>query len=110
MPRIALSGAARRQALVLGDRYLERGYVEAFQKLERNISFAADPDNFKRHRFFAAPRPAPALEVLCFRWMIHNGYWFGYTLSEPPVIMAIIHGSADMVGQAAHLFPLADKG
>jgi len=79
--------------LVLGDRYLERGYIQAYQKLERNISFAANTAKFKRHRFFPAPRPAPALE---------------YSSSEPPVIMAIIHGSADMVGLAAHLFPPAD--
>jgi len=110
MPSLELSRDARLQVWNLAQRYAVKGYPEAIQKLQRNLDFAINPDNLKCHRFFSAPRPAPSLRFLGFRWMLHNGYWFAYTSSEPPIIVAIIHGSANIAGQAAHLFKPTDNG
>jgi plasmid stabilization system protein ParE len=45
-----------------------------------------------------APRPYPDLGRLGFRWIVERHYWIAYTPTDPPVITAIFHETANIPG------------
>ncbi len=103
MPGIKLTPDANGQFSALVNFYKKKIRPAAVLKLYSTLDHVADPDNLPGLRFFDAPRPYPRLRIAGVTWTTHNGYWFGFDLTHPIQIVAIIYGSADFMRQTRHL-------
>jgi len=103
MPGIRLTPDADGQLTALVDFYKKKARPAAVLKLYSTLDHVSDPDNLPKSRFFDAPRPYPRLKFVGVTWTTHNGYWFGFVLTDPIRIVAIIYGSADFMRQTRHL-------
>ena len=47
----------------------------------------------------SAPRPYPDLARPGQAWIKSGRYWLAYSLTDPPVIVALFHDTADIPGR-----------
>jgi plasmid stabilization system protein ParE len=93
---IDLSPEADRQLRQLTEHYEARDRLDA----ARNLLAAVEAAKMRIARCpsdgMPAPRPYPELSDLNLQWIIEHRYWIAYTASDPPVIAAIFHDTADI--------------
>ncbi len=93
---IAYSG----EALVLIDElsahYLRKGRIEAILSLEAALTEAEARIESRPKSGLSAPRPYPELASDSELWILVRHYWVAYTPTDPPVILAVFHDSADI--------------
>lgn len=92
---IELSARAERQIADLREAYEEKGRSEAVQNLINAIIRASDRIRLQPYAGLAAPRPYPQLAHPGERWIKEGRYWIAYTLSAPPVIVAVFYDQAN---------------
>jgi plasmid stabilization system protein ParE len=103
MAQIRLSEDAQEQLKHIAAYYVEKAYDSASARLVESVAFVLNPKNLPRHIFHPAPRPAPGLKSLGLSWLLHHRYWFAFTNSTPPVIVAIIDATSNIPRHATHL-------
>jgi plasmid stabilization system protein ParE len=94
---------AKRQILRLLEYYLdidrERAaelLIDAVRAAYRRIE--ASPDAGRR-----APTPYPDIAHWHYLWIKEHCYWFGYTVTNPPIVTNIVYDRSVMPGQIADL-------
>jgi plasmid stabilization system protein ParE len=93
---IELSPEADRHLRHLTEHYEARDRLDAARNLlaaveAAKVRIARRPEDGRR-----APRPYPELADLDLLWIIEHRYWIAYAASDPPVIAAIFHDTADI--------------
>jgi plasmid stabilization system protein ParE len=91
-----LGPEAERQLDDLINHYDALGRIEAMRNLRAAIRqgaarIARDPGGGLH-----APRPYPELAHEGERWIKQGQYWIAYSLTTPPVILAVFHDQADL--------------
>jgi hypothetical protein len=100
---IKISEDAKAQFQELKFYYVVNGYDSAYWRLLASVDFISDPKNLARLTLYPAPRPAPALKSLGLRWAIYHRYWFAFSATTPPIIVAIIDATSNIPRHATHL-------
>lgn len=93
---IALSRVAERQLDALLEHYAEKGREEAIVNLGQAVLTALARIEQSPLAGLAAPRPYPATARSGERWIKEGRYWFGYTLTTPPIVIAVFFETADI--------------
>lgn len=96
---IRLSRRAERQLAELSRHYDRLGRPEARHALLAALRQAAREIEAGPGIVFPAPRPYPGLAVPGRAWVKSGCYWVCYSLTDPPVILAVFHDAADIPGR-----------
>lgn len=89
-----LSDTARRQIDDLRCHYRRRQRPEALRNL--SAALRAAPRMLAEGKSWAAPRPYPDLAAEGEAWVYAAPYWIAYSLTRPPVILAVFFDQADI--------------
>jgi plasmid stabilization system protein ParE len=79
-------------------------HFEALDRLQAAQNLLQALDDAKRRivaqpeASLPAPRPYPELGRHGFRWILVRHYWIAYTPTDPPIITAIFHETANIPG------------
>ncbi len=92
-----LSDSARTQIDDLRRHYRRRQRPEALHNLA--AALRAAPGLIANGKSRAAPRPYPDLEAEGEAWVHASPYWIAYSLTQPPVILAVFFDQADLPGR-----------
>ena len=82
--------------------YEIKGRVEAILNLSRALDEAEARIDAHPQTGLPAPRPYPELAWDGEAWVMAGRYWIAYTLTSPPVIMAVFDATADIPGRFQH--------
>jgi plasmid stabilization system protein ParE len=93
---IEYSRRAERQLAVLLLHYDKLGRTEAVANLLAAMKQAQTRIGRAPGSGLQAPRPYPELATLNYAWIKSGLYWVAYSRSNPPVIAAVFHDSADI--------------
>jgi plasmid stabilization system protein ParE len=95
---IDLSPEADRHLRQLTEHYEARDRLDAARNLLAAVEAAKMRIARRPSDGLPAPRPYPELADLDLLWIIEHRYWIAYTStsSDPPVIAAIFHDTADI--------------
>ena len=96
---IRLSGKAERQFADLLRHFAKRQRPEARQALVRALQNARASIEAMPSAGFSAPRPYRDLAQPGQAWIKSGRYWLAYSLTDPPVIVALFHDTADIPGR-----------
>jgi plasmid stabilization system protein ParE len=91
---IRLSPGAEQQLDDLLFHYEKLERPEAIRNLMAAVRRAATRIELAPEAGLPAPRPYPALARVGRRWLKEGRYWFAYSLTTPPVILAVFHDQA----------------
>jgi len=91
---------ARRQVRCLLIHFRDRSRPEAQAALAAAVNAAAQHIANHPDDGLVAPRPYPGLARPGRAWIKSGRYWFLYSLTKPPVILALFHDTADISGRA----------
>ena len=89
-----VSPDARRQIDALRRHYRQKNRPEAARALAAALRSAAGL--MAAGAGLAAPRPYPDLARPGERWLKSGRYWFAYTVTSPPIILAVFYDAADI--------------
>ena len=92
-----LSDTARRQVDDLRRHYRQIERPEALRNLSAALRRAATL--VAEGRSLPAPRPYPELAAEGEAWIHASPYWIAYSLTQPPVILAVFFERADIPGR-----------
>ena len=79
--------------------YIAKDRVEAAMALDRALERAERTIGLQPGAGLPAPRPYPALARPGRAWTHIGRYWFGYTLDQPPLLLAVFYDAADIPGR-----------
>jgi len=91
-----LGPEAERQLDDLINHYDALGRIEAMRNLHAAIRQAAARIARDPGGGLHAPRPYPELAHAGERWIKQGRYWIAYSLTTPPVILAVFYDQADL--------------
>ena len=97
---IRLGRRAEQQVAQLLRHYARLGRPEARRALLVAVRQASERIEANPGAGLLAPRPYPELAVSGEAWIKSGRYWVVYSLTEPPVILAVFHDAADIPGRA----------
>lgn len=89
-----LSDTARTQVDDLRRHYRRRQRPEALRNLSAALRVV--PRLIAEGKSLAAPRPYPDLAAEGEAWVYAVPYWIAYSLTRPPVILAVFFDQADI--------------
>ncbi len=96
---IRLGSEAERQLADLLRHYASLARPEAGRNLLATIDQAVAQIERSPSDGFPAPRPYPSLARLGRLWIRVGRYWIAYSVTDPPVILAVFHDAADIPGR-----------
>ncbi len=91
-----LSDDAARDVAELRNHYARKGRPEAVRNLRFAVQQAAERIDRDPQGGLAAPRPYPEAAEAGWRWIKEGRYWIAYSLTRPPLIVAVIYDQADL--------------
>lgn len=97
---IKLGAEAERQLDDLLSHYEAQGRIEAMWNLSAAIQRAVAFIERTPGRGLPAPRPYPELAHAGERWVKEGRYWIAYSLTVPPVILAVFYDQSDLPRRA----------
>lgn len=89
---------ARHQVDELRHHFRRKKRLEASRNLTLALRDAAH--QITEGKGIDAPRPYPALARSGRAWVKAGRYWVAYSITRPPVILAVFYDEADMPGRA----------
>ena len=90
-----LSEAATRAVAELQRYYERKDRPEASRNLRLVLQRASERIDREPKAGIAAPRPYPDVARDGTRWIKEGRYWIAYSLTRPPVILAVVYDQAD---------------
>ena len=93
------AAAALRQVADLRDHYERLQRPEASAGLRKALLAAERRIEARPRDGLPAPRPYPALAHPGEAWVKVGRYWVAYSLTTPPVILAVFYDAADIPGR-----------
>ena len=96
---ITFSPRAERQVAELLRQYRRRGRPEAQTPPISTLDEAEQIITTVPNAGLAAPRPYPELAAQGEAWIKAGRYWVAFSLTNPPVILAIFYDAADIPGR-----------
>jgi plasmid stabilization system protein ParE len=95
------SSQAEAQVDELRRHYQRKNRIEAVRNLITALAAAESMIERRPGAGLAAPRPYPELAQPGRAWIKSGRYWVTYSLTTPPVILAVFFETADMGGRGA---------
>jgi plasmid stabilization system protein ParE len=93
---VEIGSEAARHVRELLDHYEAKGRSEACINLATALAQAIERIELAPEKGIAAPRPYPGLSEKGRRWIKEGRYWFRYSLTAPPVIIAVFYDQANL--------------
>ena len=97
---VEIGADAARHLHDLRDHYEAKQRLEAALNLAAALAAAIERIRIEPDKGLTAPRPYPHLVADGLRWIKEGRYWFVYSVSTPPVIVAVFHDQADIPSRA----------
>ena len=88
------------QVAELSASYEKKARPEAIRNLIAAVLQASSRIERDPGRGLPAPRPYPELARAGERWIKEGRYWIAYSLTRPPIIVAVFYDTADLPNRA----------
>ena len=79
--------------------YIGKARIEAAQALDRALGQPERAITLQPEAGSPFPRPYPGLARIGRAWTKAGRYWISYSLTRPPVILAVFYETADLPGR-----------
>ncbi len=93
---LGFSPEAARQVAELSAHYRRKERPEAVRNLRVALETASDRIRRAPDAGLTAPRPYPEVAHAGERWVKQGRYWLAYSLTDPPMFLAVVYDQADL--------------